>query len=950
MPDEITPEEEKEAPQAAGSAQSPRVPAQEAQQEDELSSEEQELIRQVRAEQRRQRRGGSREEGEQRKEESKKVDPGQESFSEIMWTKYLGRVLTEEEKIRAHREWPPDSQVRLKDTAIIDSLVGKITENGLEWGKQAIRRGPIGNFIRKIASDMGRPEYRFSGTVPNLAEYFDNRIEELLSSATTAEQLKSGVQEILGVLNKNLQKFRQEERGLNSPTSVQEIAVDIMKMMGEDFGYGGKYALLKNIEGKEVFQPQNFLRWVRKQMVFFTQADPDNPVDLHRQVSVWGSVRSISLQEIIDTPSFLTDANSGKWLTSLREQLIYEAWLFRASQNIDAQYRGIMGSDEKLPEMLGQIYGINAFTKAGTMDRILTLMSADDKKGWNQRTNEVDISHEQYVGRGVRKALLAYYYLSDEEMLRKIEQTGGGGAAVLFNNRRFVELYVEEKKPVAQFFSDPRQREEERIRVEKEIQQLTKRAKQIVALSDFYMEDGKNGLNEDDWRKFAKESPELLASKMKQEKALRDAKAAHEKDVREGKAKGSFDEKKWKAERYMLHLNVYNDAMKDNRVVAETREKVRLLITEQKGANLAYDEAEYAEQFAYQMTRWTGVGAKNDTLSIGFDAWTKVLDTQGYRIRQARNQRAGINGNRYSFPGFKRLGVDFLVGAKDLSYGRSILEWIQGGQGDEINLEQDIHGMSFGERTMAQFNANHIAKSFDLYDKVIETKEFNFDQFTKIDGFGRVIFDPVKANEVIDGAFKSIRYTYCTWPGTDYSKLIRDRQRDGSFKTVTVAQMLWGDQVLESLAKGERKKEEWTDGEGVKHERDRTIGEVVEKENRSTVWKEVAKYAIAAEIYSHRDFDSPFRRYTPAEVEKIYEFLKNYNFEISGGEQDFRDIKQEKPPFSEEDIEWIRKATGTEKWKMVGEEVVWGKEGGAWGFFGGIFKAAQIAISNASKT
>lgn len=884
---------------------------------------------------------------QEQKEKITKVPKGLEDVSKYLWSRYLGKAkktdegLTDEELARAEIEFPPEEAV--DSGAVILHMIDNLDYSNL---KEQLEKGILRDYI--LGSEMFVNSVR-DVKVENRPSGYEEKLKELLYSAKDLESLRSGVRSLVKPLIKGVDEARRKERSLSAPESVQELALDIMHITGGEFGREGKYALLKFVDGKEVFQQKNFLRWVRNRMVYFHKADPDNPnINLNAQVSIFGAFRDIAIQQMIDNPAFFTDQNTGEYYEGLRDQVIYELWLYGTSRSIDALYRQQMGSDVELPKILSQIYQSNAFTKQGTLDRILSLMNTDEDKkikfGDKEATN-------QDTGQALRRALLTYYYLSDEEMLHKIENDGvneGKARKVMFNNKAFVESYVEAKlnawaDSMNKSLDDLKK--EKKNDYDKKFEEFTVEGKRMVVLSDFYMEDGKKALNPQDWLDKRIVSEEILQLVAEQKRKYIKAKNSD-------KFKG---DEEYMKEEFKEHLNVFNAQEKDIRATNETKERIKLFILEKTG--LSYSEADYAEVFAYSMTRWTGIGALNDTGSIGFDAWTKVLDTQGYRERQALITRAGVNGNPYSFAGFKRLGASYLH-AVDKS-GKSIIEWIQGGQGEDVNLETTIQGMTFGERAMQAYAANHINRTFNLFTSIIDSKEFNFDQFVKIDNFGRVIFDPTKAGEVIDGTFKDIRYAYCTWSDLDYSKLVRVRTKEWDFekkelvpvfKTVTVAEMLWGDQVLETMAKKARKEEAFIDASGKEVKREQTIGEVLqESNNRRVIWKEVLKYAIAAEIYAHRDLDSPYRRFTPAEVEKIFEFLERYNFDIAANPFDFKENKRKEATFLRQDTDWIRQASSTGKVKMIGEEVVWGKEGGAWGLLGGIMKAAQLALSNASK-
>jgi hypothetical protein len=363
---------------------------------------------------------------------------------------------------------------------------------------------------------------------------------------------------------------------------------------------------------------------------------------------------------------------------------------------------------------------------------------------------------------------------------------------------------------------------------------------------------------------------------------------------------------------------------------------------------ISYEEAEYAETFAFSMMRWSGAASRHDIGTSAYDAWTRVTETEAYRRRQSGENQGGIHGNPYSLAGFKRMGADFFVGAKDVN-NKSILELIQGGQGDNVNLRSNLGDITFESLAMEKFGTDHISRVFKIYHDIIESHEFNFDKIVSIDPWGRVIFDPKAATEFIDGPLKAFRYGYRTWGGLDYSKdvrvAVRDnkgdivRNEDGTIKyeVVSVGEALWGKQVYMDFVNGKNR-----NGDKRAQDTDLTPGDVMERRsnpnNREEYWKRPLMYMIAAEIRAHTTFESGYVKYNFGQIQKIYDWLEHMSGALEYDENDMSKTRRDPKRmfFSKEDIKWIRRVSGTSKFGLYMTEILnYGLTGGMEGFWAG---------------
>ncbi|HVZ67781.1 MAG TPA: hypothetical protein VG917_06010 [Patescibacteria group bacterium] len=773
--------------------------------------------------------------------------------------------------------------------------------------------------------------------------------------------------EILKPVYNAVDNAAKEGRGLDPYGSITEIARDIMLMSGGDFARDGKYALLKIEKGVEVFQEANFLEWVRNRLIYYHETDVDNPVDMFQRIAISGGARNVSIMEMLDNQAMFS-LDGGKYLETLRDQVLYEVWLFNTSRDISAIYRKVRGDDEKLPETLAEIYRRNTFTKAGTLDRVLTLPDAQSGVDFSSKDS---MRQNQRAGHAVRRALNIYYNIADYDMVKRIT---GSEKSILLDNKAFMEAYLRLKAKGRSEFKTLEEYKKhrrdviynglEKIQYTEKFFNSGDRAFQLYL--DELRYDSVAGDKydklikkiEDDIHKYETGSGNGTLAARKKNIDPKENPRSRFKEPTEAEARAAgmkleaYREKKLiEAARrydYMEAINLFNASMKDIGLMADTQEKIRLFILEQSKQKviekidgkdvevekiISWDDAYYAETFANTMMHWGGGAAKNDTSSVGFDSWTKVLATEPYRLRQTAANRGGVHGNIYNFPGYKQLGVDFFVGVVDVN-GKSILEIIQGGQGDDItNIDKNIDEIRFGDDTMNHFASDHITRTFKLFHNIVETHEYNFDQFLTVDSWGQLVFDPTKANEVMDGMFKAFRYPYNTWTGLDFSKLVvRQNTVTGEFETKTMGEVMFGEEIYRDFVNEKRMDKEHPEN------RTKSVGQIIQ-ENRGEFYKRPIMYSIAAELRAHRIYGGGYRKYKTAQLEAIYKFLETFAGDLEYNSGDIKDIRRSKVKrfFTKEDIKWIRMHSGTGVWAVYFSEYAGETLSGVWeGFMKGL--------------
>jgi hypothetical protein len=268
-----------------------------------------------------------------------------------------------------------------------------------------------------------------------------------------------------------------------------------------------------------------------------------------------------------------------------------------------------------------------------------------------------------------------------------------------------------------------------------------------------------------------------------------------------------------------------------------------------------------------------------------------------YRLKQLDPKRLGVYGNPFSLAGIKRAGLTMFEGITDI-HGRNIIEALQGGQGDAFEGNNpfkntnDQNNLAFGQETGKYFVSNHVMNAFKVYSFIINHTDFNLEDMITYDPIlGRRIIDHEKADKIIDGIQKAIRYAYCTWDGLNYNKNIRvlEGGKDGKITEMPVLAAMFGPDILKLIQKDieEREarlgpREKLTSGNksnvweiGPKGDSFNMDMEKVQfGKVREVLWKSVLQYLVAEEVHAHRSRKSEAPRYQYDMVEKVFDLLK----------------------------------------------------------------------------
>lgn len=605
---------------------------------------------------------------------------------------------------------------------------------------------------------------------------------------------------------------RKERISRNNITSIQDVAKIIITDEGEDrWGpVGGvdvgatseaPYPLLEKtgVEGKLRINKANFIQWARERTMYHHNNNPrDLQLALTRLVGIvndFGQTTSIfSMDE--NRNRFFKDDESGRILDDLADQLKTEVWLFGNMRNYDLVYKEYMGQDSKLPEFLVNVHNKEELTSSDSLERIMTLSEkflGTQEDELDENGNKIEKkAQDMKVGDAARKAYEIYYYISDLPKLREILGTN----SIFFKKEGLINVFKIFEK---------------------------------IAHTD-----------------------EIKPEHMKQIDSLFNA-------------DGSIKEAE-----FINFVNPFNDQNKPDTNISIAREMVRQAVAEkyglEYGLNLKVNEersptgkyrapdrafrrinTEYAETWAWIMSRFTGAAARNDTNSIGFDAFTKTMQFMKYRIRQSNESRAGQFGNEYNLGVFKTLTLDFFNGV-----------WVQQEFGDpgrktpfELMMELDekdraiekikeklknpgteltsddneaiktmeeekrklAHKFRFDQSTQKGYATNHIGRAFEIFHNMLGNEELRLDQIVKWEPYmggaqGRYVIDRTKFEEALKEKFiKPVRYAFSTYPMIDFAKKTQELVSAGSdkklpvYRETTIAENIFGPIVTGELKK-----------------------------------------------------------------------------------------------------------------------------------------------------
>lgn len=738
------------------------------------------------------------------------------------------------------------------------------------------------------------------GKVQQMQNPRQNSEPEMGEQDTSASRQRSELEDKLANFGR-----RKEQSG--NPRSIQEVAQSIIYDEGRDrWGEGGAFPLL---DADKNLNQANFVRWFRERMMYHhLNNSRDYQLQLGNLVGItnmYGNTTSIFAMDK-DRGQYFLDANTGRVMDQLANQLKNELWLFGNMRNYDLLYQEYMGSDSELPKFLAQVHGKEEITQPGSLKTIMTM------------SKDYGVEGDTSVGDAVRKAYEIYYYASDFEELQKIL----GKNSIFFKKEGFENAFkiIEKKAGTDTTISEAG---------EDFIKKIF--SKEGGAIDPAAFIEAMNPFNNQN-------KPEFNKSIMRE--MVRQA----------------------VAEKYGLEYGL-NKSTKEVEVNGKTKAPEREFLRK---------DLEYAEAWAWILTRWTGAAARNDTAAIGFDAFTKVMKLQDYRVRQSNESRAGQFGNEYDLPVFKSLVQDFFdavtvekkSGEKVNTTPFELFRRLDAIEDDKSLSEEEKKNekkkiadrMNFEQFTQKAYLANHINRGFEIFHSTMGAEEMKLEEIVKWDPFRGIILDRGKFEEQIKEKFlKPIRYAFSTYAQLDFGKterVLKKVPKTGElpeYKEITVAEKIFGPEVLKDLrpmAK-ERYKDEIKKGDITEKEAWQAfLSDSSSEGGRRLLWKRAAMARMAAHIKSHRQFANNYAPFSIGMVNTLYDALESIK-SVEIDPEDETTMNYAKRFLTKEDIDWIRKHSGTTQRRLFIQDIV--LKSGGYGLAKGVWEGAGAFIRDIFK-
>lgn len=416
--------------------------------------------------------------------------------------------------------------------------------------------------------------------------------------------------------------------------------------------------------------------------------------------------------------------------------------------------------------------------------------------------------------------------------------------------------------------------------------------------------------------------------------------------------------------------NIWQNISYDQRAAKRVRQAMRDAISQTEQLNEF--EAKYAEEWAFTTTYFTGISARNDMLGIGHDAYSKIQNTEFYRLRQTSG--GNYPGNLDNLYGIHRLGVNFWEGLKvqrekkkkdeekeddkkSNQLDLTLYEILTGLSKDQatgkytFDVNKDVGDFDFHGNAMRQFYADHLSHAIELFIDITQKQEFNLDKLLKYDNFGRLTWSNEEMQKMIDGTWKHLRYAFDNrgflydnamygWWYDETIKYDKDTDtgqvsRKAHFGIKTLRELMFSENVRKMGMYERKDVSGWAKYQ--RNKEDKTIEEV--KANQTKMGRNVFAYLIAAQLREHTRRSGGYRIYSAEEVDIITQAFMKYAARVMQGERGETVVLS--GFFSPEEIAKILVSGNAILWILYLKEFKTAVEGG---LFFGFFEALGMIM------
>ncbi len=693
-----------------------------------------------------------------------------------------------------------------------------------------------------------------------------------------------------------------------------------------------------------------------------------------------GMVSEMPYQALVEAMD-MRETKSDSGYENIKDALLYDVWLFNEWHNNDINYRqNGMPTESELKKAMAEICSVNIMTH--TRKRLLgdlRMPSVSNREEMEAfKRGEYNKSGKQgSVGKAEQRAIALLYHLSEANAYMLGDS--GQPKFKIDGDNPFEQLLRTESVDAAQYFYKGLIKEtindeygDKISPVVGELMELVNGKKdewRNLDLADLLL-SGRDDLSAELTRrgkkqefddavgklrgKYAPNSGErnmldLLVDGSAQEKRASLLKAINPSDPKLADHAfvkssgllgledfalkflvGTFDKE------FTADANVYAHINYDQRAKARVEKAIRNAI--QQTERISGFEAKYAEERAFAMSYFLGISARNDMNGIGHDAWSKMINTEFYRLRQTNG--GNYPGNLDNLYGIHRLGVDMLQGLKVQPEGsnklsKTLYEEITGFDGvgfDRIN--RPIETFDFHGNSMRQFYADHLNHVIDLFVDITKNHEFDMDKLISEDQMGRTTIRHEEMEKLIDNTWKHLRYGFDnrsflydnTLYGWWYDEKINHQNgqvsRTPHFGAKTLRDLMFSKEV-QSMRMYERE-----DVSGWKPGSD-----------SGKMARNVFAYLIKAQFQEHTKRTGHATLYTADQVGMIAEAFMDYAARVMRGEHAEAIVLS--GFFSQEEMNRILVFAHAILWQLYAKEYGTDALGG---FFAGLFQAMSLIM------
>jgi hypothetical protein len=729
--------------------------------------------------------------------------------------------------------------------------------------------------------------------------------------------------------------WKMSQRENSNINSIEDLAKYIVaKQNKELWGEDGELPIINK---KGEFSQANFILWLREQSVALHWDNPNGkmaPLESVGIQNVYGSFIPIYLMTRFKE-QYLKDEKTGRVLTDLSNQLVYEAFMFGDWRNGSLLHRQSMRNDQELPKVEQEWHATNNLTRGRNLKFLLEMPAEYGKEG------------DTRMGDAIRFGNDFFYNLSDKEKLSEVVQRHPLTKTDFKNALRILQDkfdWDEELDDFGNFYDSKTDRF-----IFRELNRdgsLRSEESLFDSNGNINMEVFVKNLN------FFKSPGELSSGILLVREVLRIKMAQNSyEDLQSQGGKRvmgagiAFTKEEKEAKEALFR--------KEEKDFGFLEAKRRFMLR-RKAERINVDEAEV---IAYSAQHPFGGAARGDVDRVGFNADAK-LNVQDYALKQSSEHRGGATGLAEVLGVTRSLSTDYWTGLRTES-GETpyeIFEQIRQLENrpvpDDPKAQEEakdflakekkrlIDKLTFREDEELNFTSNQRFRAFEMFHQQLGAKEhIDLNKIVTWSPFEGVKLQLGEFQEQInEKLIKPKRYAFLN-ANLKYSQMVRRLDpATKEYETVTLAEYLHGDEVLNQL---NLKRD--SNGEYTKESKDY----LDTPEGKTKVFKGSVKAEIAGEIRFHRTmFGSVGQFWGYTRTESFIKALKTIKEIVPDPDHPGRYIATGNRFFSEADIEWIRKNSRSEVWRMLAQDAI--REGGP-GFAGGLWKGLTIFAKSLAK-